>query len=585
MFDFLFRLSTINLAILAIFGALASLGGYFLMRQKFLLQVKREKSRETELSKQVFESEILREISEKIGYSLNAQKLVDIILSSLSKLLSYSSVSYLIISDDGKIKFVCNLLETMSESYVREVRIKTIRAYVEMTGDPILDTEVEQNVTGMVVEEDKKAAILSYFNIPMVVSGKVVAVINVSSTNVDQYDEKTTDVLYRIAKHGSQAVTKLVEIIANEKGKLVQAVESLSDGILMVDNDFKVVLINMRLCSILNVSHKATLLDIVHALSGQLDLRTIMETAGSFGSEKVKLTEITIKDKILQVYATKVSDQQNLKPLGVAVTFHDVTDAKSLERLRSDFTAVIVHELRAPLTTIKSTVELINEDPKLITPEELKRHLEIVESTAQVMLELVNDLLDVAKLDAGKFEVVCEKADLALDLEERAEAFKPVAKAKNLKLNIIIPDDLPQGYYDRIRIKQVINNLLSNSIKYTDSGEITLKAVSESVNLQPVDILVSVSDTGIGIDKAEIEKLFARFVQLKSGHTSGQKSSGLGLFIAKGIVEAIGGKVWVESAGVGFGSTFYFTIPLSKSKEKAEEEEPIMFSTKRVARA
>lgn len=576
-----------NLGILAIVGTLAAIGGFILMRNKFLKEVNESREREKELNKRVFESEILREISEKIGYSLNAQKLVEIITGSIGKLMSYTSVSYLIMGEDGNVKFNCNLIEAMNEAYVQELKHKVLASFNEMTGEPLLDSEVEENITGIVLEnEKKKAEILSYFNLPIVVFGKVAAVINVSSTNVSQYNEKTTDVLYRIARHGSQAVSRLLEIIENEKAKLVQAVESLSDGLLMVDNDFKVVLVNKRLCSILNITHSSTLLDIVHKLSGQLDLRTMMEAAGSFGDEKIKLTEIIISDKVLQVYATKVADQHGLNPMGIAVTFHDITDAKSLERLRSDFTAVMVHELRAPLTTIKSTVELINEDPTIITPAELKHHLEVVELTAQSMLELVNDLLDVAKLEAGKFQVVCESADFALDLYERTEAFKPVAEAKNLKLTVSIDDDLPKGYYDRVRLKQVINNLLSNAIKYTDSGEIIVRAVPEEVNSEAVDILVSVGDTGIGIEKSETEKLFSRFAQLKSGHArAGQKSSGLGLFISKGIIEAIGGKIWVESAGAGFGSTFYFTVPLGKSREKEQGEEGIIFSTKRVAHA
>lgn len=586
MFDYWLFVSN-NLGVSAIIGTLASLIGLMLMRSKYLKQVNESREREKELNKRVFESEILREISEKIGYSLNAQKLVEIITGSIGKLMSYTSVSYLIMEEDGKVKFNCNLIEAMNDSYVQQVKHKVLASLIEMTGEPLLDSEVEESITGIVLEnEKKKAEIFSYFNLPIVVSGKVVAVINVASTNVYQYNEKTTDVLYRIARHGSQAVSRLLEIIENEKAKLVQAVESLSDGLLMVDNDFKVVLVNKRLCSLLDITHKSTLLDIVHKLSGQLDLRTLMEAAGNFSDGKAKLSEIIISDKVLQVYATKVTDQHGLNPMGIAVTFHDITDAKSLERLRSDFTAVMVHELRAPLTTIKSTVELINEDPALITPTELKHHLEVVELTSQSMLELVGDLLDVAKMEAGKFEVVCEYADLALDLYEITEAFKPVAEAKNLKLTVSIDDDLPKSYYDRIRLKQVINNLVSNAIKYTDSGEIVVKAAAEEVNSEAVDILVSVGDTGIGIEKSEAERLFSRFVQLKSGHTrAGQKSSGLGLFIAKGIIEAIGGKIWVESAGAGFGSTFYFTVPLGKSRGKDQGNEGIIFSTKRVAHA
>lgn len=576
--------AVVNLAILTIIGTLASLGSYILMRRKFLKEVEAGKARERELSKRIYESEVLREISEKIGYSLNTQKIIEIIIGSLNKLLTYSAVSYLSVEENGKIKFYSNAREAVGKSFIGEVKSRMMAAFSQMTREPLLDSEIEDAVGGIVTEEDENCELSSYFNIPIVVLGKVVAIINVASTRHDEYDEKTTDVLYRIAKHGSQAVTRLLEIMENEKGRLTQAVESLSDGLLMVDNEFRLVLINKRLCHILNVGHQATLMDVVHALSGKLDIRTMMEAASNFEDEKIKPTEIAVGNYYLQVYATRVVDQKTLKPMGLVVSFHDMTDAKSLERLRSEFMAVMVHELRAPLTTIKSTVELIDEDPSLMSPQELKHHLEVIESTSQSMLELVNDLLDVAKLEAGKFEVVSEDGDLSEIIYERVEAFRPVAEAKNLKLIVTIDNDLPTASFDKTRMRQVLNNLLSNSIKYTQAGQITVKATSELVDSQPVDILVTVADTGIGIEKDDRDKLFSKFGQLKSGIKQAElKSSGLGLFIAKGIIEAIGGKIWVESAGPGLGSSFYFTVPLGNTKE--EHEKPIVFSTKRVAQA
>lgn len=572
------------LASATIIGTVAALLGFMLMRRKFMSEVVSGKSREEELAKRVYEAEVLREISEKIGYSLDAQKIVEIIIGSLKRLISFSTVSYLIVENNGKIKFSCDLNEAVDKAFIKDVRGHLLASFAKLTGETILDTEIEETIKGTAGDGSVKSTVASYFNLPIVVSQKVVGIINVSSTFVDIYDENTTDVLYRIARHGSQAVTRLFEIIENEKGRLSQAVESLSDGLLMVDTDFKVVLINNKLRRILNVEVEASLLDVVHALSGQLDLRTMLEAANNFEGQEIKPSEILIGDKFLQVYATKVVDQVSEKPRGVLVSFHDVSDAKSLDKLRSDFMAVMVHELRAPLTTIKSTVELINEDPGLMSPDELKHHLGVVESTSQTMLGLVNDLLDVAKMEAGKFEVVDEDADLADVIFERVEAFKPVAEAKNLKIIVDVDNDLPLAHFDKLRMVQVLNNLFSNSIKYTDDGQISVKVAKETVNGQPVDIQVSVTDSGIGIDKDDLDRLFSKFGQLKSGIKQAElKSTGLGLFIAKGIIEATGGKIWAESPGIGMGATFYFTVPLGESGVR--DEQKIVFSTKKVAQA
>lgn len=573
-----------NAAVLTVAGTLIVFASYMLMRRKFVKEQEAGKVRESELAKRVYESEVLREISEKIGYSLDSRKVVEIICGSLNRLIAYSTVSYLIAENNGKIKFYSSLVEQVDKRFISEIKSRVIAAYCEIKGDAIIELEIEESIAGLIGEDNQNNRVLSYFNLPIIVSGKLVAIINVASTKPHQYDEKTTDVLFKIAKHASLAVSKLSEIMENEKGRLSQAVDSLSDGLLMVDADFKVVLVNQRLCQLLNVSYQATLLDIVHALSGQLDLRTMLEVATDFREEKIKSSEVLIGDKYLQVYATKVIEQKTEKPMGLMVSFHDITDSKSLEKLRSDFMAVMVHELRAPLTTIKSTVELINEDPKLMSGDELKHHLNVVEETSQSMLRLVNDLLDVAKLESGKFEVVCEGGDLAKTIYDTAEVFMPLAEAKNLKLKVQIDEHLPLASFDKMRIKQVLTNLLSNAIKFTDNGQVVIRARSELVNSAPVDILVSVSDTGIGIDSEEAGKLFTKFRQLKGGYKKdGIESTGLGLYITRGVVEAMGGKIWMESAGAGLGTTFYFTVPIANIKDEQDKE--IIFSTKRIAQA
>src|SRR3990167_11449858 len=168
--------------------------------------------------------------------------------------------------------------------------------------------------------------------------------------------------------------------------------------------------------------------------------------------------------------------------MGVAVLFHDVTDAKSLEKLRRDFTAMMVHELRSPLTSIRSTVELLKTDYAKLKEEDLKKYLSSVDITSQTMLELVNDLLDVAKLEAGKFDVICENGRLEEAVSERGQNYNPLAAFKGLKLSLEIEENLPQAYFDKIRIKQVLNNLLSNAIKYTQtrSEEHTSELQSQS---------------------------------------------------------------------------------------------------------
>ena len=544
-----------------IFGA-----GFILVRQKYTGEVKASRQREEEFKRKMYEAEVLKEIGDRIGYSLDAAKIVEIISGSLGKLLSHSTICHMLFDEkEDKVNFSCSVNEPVSPLFIKDVREKMIISSKEIMQKAIVESEISESIAGAVLDEKLQGFVKSYFNLPIVISGKLVGMINVSSTQADLYDHTNTEFLFTIAKNAASAVSKLQEVLENEKSKLLQAVDSLSEGVIMVDTKYKLVLVNRKLKQLLALMENPALFDIVNALSGNLDLRSLVDEAIAHDDD-LPPREIEVRDKVLQVLASKVIDKKSQKGIGVVVLFHDITDAKSLEKLRNDFTSMMVHELRAPLTSIKSTVELLQEGIYKKSVADAGKELSSVQSTAQTMLEVVNDLLDVAKMEAGKFDVISEAGDLEDAISDRAEAFKSLAAAKNLKITPEIEENLPKAYFDKVRIKQVLNNLLSNAVKFSNSGEIKIKAVRQQDENAPMDIVVSVSDSGIGIEPDEGDKLFSRFGQLVRGSRSlAAKGSGLGLYIAKGIVEAMGGSIWYESEGAGYGSTFYFTVPAAVS--------------------
>ncbi|MBI3341695.1 PAS domain-containing protein, partial [Candidatus Curtissbacteria bacterium] len=543
-----------------------------------------------ELAQKAYEADVLREVGSQIGYALDATKIIQIVSGSLERLIPYSVISYIVlpVKSGEKMKFWCNVKEPVSPPYVRDIKLKMISALTMMVQDVVIESDVVDGVSGGLIDARLQDRVQSFFNLPIVVSGKLVALINISSSKANIYNDKNTEVLYRMAQQVSTAVTNLHDLLKAEKGRLDQAVESLSDGLMMVDKHFQLQLVNGRMAELLGLQPDPDLLDVLNKLQGHLDLRTVFETALK-SSKPLGHMDVEVNNKTLSVLATRVINHKTNEPMGVVVTFYDETDAKSLERLRSEFMALMVHELRAPLTTIKSTVEYINEEGlATFKKDELEHHISVIHSTSQSMLELVNDLLDVAKIEAGKFDIVCQPSDIEAAIRTEIDSFEPLAVEKGLKITASFDSDVPTASFDRIRMKQVLNNLLSNAIKFTDSGGITVKVGQEVVSGNPVDIIVSVADTGIGIDKEGASRLFSRFSQLKDGRDhAGLKSSGLGLFITKGIVSAMGGKIWVDSAGPGLGSSFNFTVPIAKEKqaEVSEDDPHIVFSTKRVARA
>jgi signal transduction histidine kinase len=327
-----------------------------------------------------------------------------------------------------------------------------------------------------------------------------------------------------------------------------------------LDLNHQLVVYNPAVTKILDIKNKEnlTVFDIVDALAGKLDLRTKVDQAMA-EDKTVLVEELFLKNKALEVTVNPVKNSSGEK-IGVSVFLHDITTEKSLEKLRQEFTAMMVHELRAPLTAVRWSSESLIKNLSAaqgLPPEKIKETAVTIETASNNMLELVNDLLDVAKIEAGKFDLNTQEYDLVEVVKEQAKVFTPQAEIKHISINVTCPEKLKLKF-DRVRISQVLGNLISNAIKYTDAGQIDVDLKTDSEAKQAV---VGVKDSGIGVAREDLSELFSKFKQLKSGDRS-RKGTGLGLVVSKGIIDSHGGKIWAESAGENLGSTFYFSLPL-----------------------
>ena len=242
---------------------------------------------------------------------------------------------------------------------------------------------------------------------------------------------------------------------------------------------------------------------------------------------------------------------------------------KEADRLKSDFVATISHELRTPLNSIIGFTKLIlNEIDGPLT--ELQRtDLAAIYTSSQHLLSLVNDVLDFSKIAAGKMALHKEMLDFREIVVGVMSTTLALVGDKDIELIEEVEEDLPTVYADRVRIRQVILNLMSNAVKFTEGGSITLRAkrITEEVGLDGERrsmpfILCSVTDTGTGIADQDMPIVFEEFRQLDSSSSRQAEGTGLGLPISKRLVEMHGGRLWVESK-VGMGSTFSFTLPAS----------------------
>lgn len=519
-----------------------------ILNRERIAQEKRQK--ETEV--RAYQAEVLRELGERIGYSLDVAKIIEIITGSMGRLLEYHTISYMIKSG-SEIIFKCQLRDSVNRTFVEDIETKMLAAFSAMIGTQIARQNIDESITGVIFDEAVRDPVRSFFNLPLMISGEIVGLITVASPKSGLYNEEETAILYTITAQASTAVTKLSQVLESEKGKLNSLVASLNDGVIMVDPFWNLLVVNRKARETLKLpQEKVNMLDVLDSLSGKVDLRTKIEEAVT-KNMVVGVSEVTIGSEILQIFATPVKGKDN-EALGAVVVFHDITQEKALEHLREQFTAMMVHELRSPLTNINAATNQILRDYSQLGKDQLQQSISVIHSEAEDMIDLVGDLLDVAKIEAGKFTVVKTPTDLNKLINEIVERHQPRVVEKKLVLEHFTDGDLSKTIIDDFRIRQVLTNLISNAIKFTQVGKITITAKKLDNQIE-----ISVADTGMGIPKDEQQDLFTKFHQLQDSAVK-HEGTGLGLVIARGIIEAHGGKIWVESE-LGAGAKFSFTLP------------------------
>jgi NtrC-family two-component system sensor histidine kinase KinB len=255
---------------------------------------------------------------------------------------------------------------------------------------------------------------------------------------------------------------------------------------------------------------------------------------------------------------TAIIDESN-NILGVVTLLQDVTRFKNLDRMKSEFIATVSHELRTPLTSINMAVDILSQEVLGGVNEPQKDMLATAKDDCERLTKLVKELLDLSRLESGKYELKRESINLRSVVEEALKPLRLQFREKGIRLETDIAQDTPEVPGDHQQLSWVITNLVSNALRYTPAdGVVTIHS-----DIAGDSVRVSVSDSGRGIPADAIEVIFDKFVQVKRSTDATPGSVGLGLAIAKEVVEAHGGKIWVESS-MGQGSTFFFTIPRSE---------------------
>jgi signal transduction histidine kinase/DNA-binding response OmpR family regulator len=330
-------------------------------------------------------------------------------------------------------------------------------------------------------------------------------------------------------------------------------IQSYNEDVLFSDEDYKLISFISTQLAMAIVRKQAE--EDLRSAHDELEQRVEMRTQELSRANQRLMEEIKERQRI-------EDELRQAKDAAVAAT-----------QAKSSFLANMSHELRTPLNSIIGFSRVILKGIDGPITDLQNQDLTAIHNAGQHLLGLINDILDISRIDAGKMELAFEEVDMRNLIQSVASSALGLIKEKPIRLSQYIPDDLPLARADPIRTRQVLLNLLSNASKFTESGSIVIEAKTQTSPDNYPEIVISVSDTGSGIPQEHLPKLFEPFSQVDASPTRRTGGTGLGLSICKRLIEMHGGRIWVDSI-LGKGSTFYFTLPALQPKGAASVAAP-----------
>ena len=369
----------------------------------------------------------------------------------------------------------------------------------------------------------------------------------------------TGDGLDELARALNETAARLdanIGMLTDERNRSSAILGSMIEGVAVISEDERIIFSNRAFSRILG-------LDEVREIEGrplleiarQSDLLAAIKMALS-GQEQVT-SEIVVGTVRPRSFAVTAAPVQASSHKGAVLVLHEITDLRRLERVRQDFVANVSHEFRTPLTAIQGFAETLL-GGALDDPGNRRRFVEIIREHATRLARLTEDLLKLSRIEAGQLKLEFRPVSVTQLIESCVETAQLKAVPRRLSLDVRLPEGLPLVRGDANSLQEVLQNLLDNALQYTPAGgKIEVSALSSDGR-----VVVTVADTGIGIPQVEQERIFERFYRVDAARSREAGGTGLGLSIARHIMEAHGGRLWVESA-VGEGSRFHFSIPVT----------------------
>ena len=357
----------------------------------------------------------------------------------------------------------------------------------------------------------------------------------------------------------TQSLRERTRELEEEASKVRAILESIADGVIVEDKSGQIIMMNPAAERILGSMsegfpiHPIRELPAVHAKGEPSSADSSEDRRFEAGGKVISAREapVTTKDGI---------------ELGKVVVFRDITREVEVDRLKDEFIENVSHELRTPLTSIKGYSDLLTLTAEDKLDEQQRKSLSYISQRSSQLVTMISELLDMTDIAAGTLGLDLASTSLDELILEVTDSWRERIEEKQLTAIVQLPDDLPQVLVDRDRVKRVLYNLISNACNYTmPGGNITVTTYTDGDKVR-----VDVEDTGVGISKADQSRLFTRFFRAREMPRDDVRGAGLGLYMAKALIEAHGERIWLERSKPGEGSVFSFTLPIAENQESKE---------------
>jgi signal transduction histidine kinase len=527
----------------------------------------------------------LNEIAAAVTSTLDSNEVYRLVVQKLNKYFQVDAGSILLLDETtGNLHFVMTIEggEERLAGYVVP-RGEGIVGHVVTTGEPEIVLNVQQDPRFYRdISESLGYVTNSILCVPMLARGRVIGAIELLNKLDGQFTLEDADRLTRMAAFIGVAIenARLFQQVADGRDRLAAILNSTTDGILMVNLDGLVVTANPHAMALLRISEADlgnTRRDVLIQSLLQVAVETNVRTWEAETGETQSVTEFVLPGsprRFVRHLTLPVRDAHNVIYAELEI-FRDISQEKALEQLREDYTGMLVHDLRAPLTSIMNGVAMVQRGMVGDVSTQQRELLGIAMQGSRTLLDMVNTLLDIGKMEQGRMPLYAQPVALANLVAQVIDRLNASANAGRVKVSLALAPDVPVVEADEEKITRVMQNLLDNAIKFSPTGGtvtigaqyytagqslvLALNALPDPIHDRGADwAIVWVRDQGLGIPVADRDRIFEKFGQVRGRKNRG---TGLGLTFCKHAIEAHNGQIWLESEE-GKGSTFAFALPV-----------------------